>query len=224
MDESGKGDIPFIKGRRVGPDAIISRDEQWAARSREANPQATSWYISTGTPADAGNLAITSALNEDFLIIAPAIPLTGVLDISVARLTVNTGDAGEHFRTCLYKYVGHRDLRKRSLLKVRHTDVVFDVSTDTKSDIPPHEIDLAESVRLYPSEIYFIGYRPSDKATMRLPLFPGNDMSPFFQYFDTSETTGTFPDKLVIADLGQNHNLFMPWVTYLSKEASILFK
>ena len=217
-------DIPFIKGRRVGPDAIVSRDEQWAARSREAHPPATAWYISTGTPADAGDLAITSALNENFLVIAPAIPLTGVVDISVARLPVNTEDAGEHFRVCLYKYVNDRDFAKRSLLKVRHTDVVFDVSANTKTTTPPLEIDLADTVRLYPNEVYFIGYRPSDKTTMRLPLFPGNDMNPFFQFYDESETTGTFPDKLVIADLSKNHKYYTPWVTYLSKEASILFK
>ena len=63
MAESTKGNIFHVKGRRVGPDAIVSRDEQWDARAREDSVKRDEWFISTMPMHSHNGLVVNDALD-----------------------------------------------------------------------------------------------------------------------------------------------------------------
>lgn len=213
-------EIPFIKGRRVGPDAIVSRDEQWAARAREANPPRKEWLLSTGSWQTNGSLVVSSNPSTELRFI-PVAPLSGILDAVVGRIEIDTVHAANTFTTAIYRYVSDRSSRERMLLKVRNSEVVFPVDNDTKSK-PPLDVETGGVATVLPDEQHFIAYRSSG-TTLRLPSIPGHDMSHFCCYTFSGLSSGTLPDRMFISNLTKQYDITIPWITYLSKEASILF-
>lgn len=222
MDESGKGNIPFIKGRRVGPDAIVSRDEQWAARAREANPPAKEWVYSTfpfyATEAVVLNQGLSTTLN---LCIMPS--MGGILEATSARIKVYTGVSGKDLRICLYRYHSDRKLsnRKRRLVKVLNSEIKFDCSAAARTT--PIDVTLGGAgARITPGEPYFLGYRASSNSLM-FPTASTNDIGHFPMYYQNHVDDESLPTELNLEAMNKTYQGNIPWVTYLSKEAAILF-
>ena len=222
MDETGKGDIPFIKGRRVGPDAIVSRDQQWAARAREANPPAKEWVYSTfpfyATEAVVLNQGLATTLN---LCIMP--PISGILHATSARIKGYAGVSGKDLRICIYRYhsKGESTKIKRRLIKVLNSEVVFDCSSAARTT--PIDIELrGGGAKAFPGEPYFLGYRASSNSLM-FPTASTNDIGHFPMYYQAHGDGVSLPTELNLEAMNKTYQGNIPWVTYLSKEASILF-
>lgn len=214
--------IPFIKGRRVGPDAVVSRDEQWAARVREAYPPAKEWLFSSfpfhASEAVAGTATLSTTLN---LCIMPSI--SGYLVATHARTTVFTGVSGEELRVCLYRYHPEMETTKpqRRLVKVLNSEVVIDCSTTAKT-APTGADTGGEGARIMPGEPYFLGYRTSS-SSIRIPSAATNDLGQFPMYWQAHADNTPLPTELNLAAMNKTYNGNIPWITYLSKDASILF-
>ena len=215
-------DIPFIKGRRVGPDAIVSRDEQWGARSREANPALKEWVYSTfpfyATEAVVLNQTINTTLN---ICAMPA--MGGILRATTARTTVYTGVSGESLRLCLYRY--HREKKdssqRRVLRKIVHSEAVIDCTTTLRTE--PTNVELGGSGAIvYPDEPCFLGYRGSH-SSLRFPTASTDNIGHFAMYYRAHADDESLPLEVDLAQMTKTYQGNIPWVSYLSKEASILF-
>ena len=222
MAESDKGIIPFIKGRRVGPDAIVSRDEQWAARAREQNPPAKEWVYSTFPFYATEAVVLNQSIGTTFNICAmPA--LGGILKATSARTTVYTGSAGKELRLCLYRY--HREKKdgsqRRVLRKILHSEAVIDCATTLRT--APSNVELGGSgAVVHPGEPCFLGFRGSADA-LRFPTASTDNIGHFAMYYRTHADNESLPAEVNLAQMTKTYQGNIPWVSYLSKEASILF-
>jgi len=224
MDESRRGDIPFIKGRRVGPDAIVSRDEQWAAQGREANPVAKEWVFSSfpfhaSDAVTSGGATLGTTLN---LCIMPS--LSGHLIATHVRTTVYTGVSDKELRVCLYRYYPERGSTKikRRLVKVLNSEAIIDCSTTLRTAPTGVDAGVKGGVVVEPGEPYFLGYRASS-GSIRVPTAASNNVGQFPMYHQPHADNTLLPAELNLATMSKTYDGNIPWVSYLSKEASILF-
>ena len=209
-------DIPFIKGRRVGPDAIVSRDEQWAARSREAHPPREEWYVST-LPPHMNNAVSESAPMIEELVIAPLAQIPGILDATSARLRVSTRGIGEKLRVCLYRYEDSRTLRKKALRKVPNSDAIFDLSLDTTAGAPL-DVALNGVATVLPGRQYFVGFRCTSTSA-RIPCASVDDVGHYACYVHEGYPDAVPPVNLAASDLQKTYEARVPWITYVSTNA-----
>jgi hypothetical protein len=213
-------DIPFIKGRRVGPDAIVSRDEQWAARVREVNPPREEWLISTYPMHFHRGLTVGGdAISATNLELVPLPSLGGILDAVATRMKIFTQDAGKHIRTCIYEYAPNKNLRNRVFKKVPNSECTTDVTDRHIST--PLDTRLNGVCSLKPGKPYFLAWR-GNSEDVRVPI---SDMDA------TSDTTGhfpiyymTYPDERLpvevrISHFSKRYTGGVPWITYISNDA-----
>ena len=144
-------------------------------------------------------------------------PLSGVLELVTARITIHTADSGKHIRACIYRYDSSQG--KKQFVKVPSSEVLFDVSSDTKSGAPL-DVPLDGAARLVPGHIYFVGTR-SNSGTVRIPAAVTSSVSPFpsFQYPVPDKT---LPRRIDIETMSKTYDGFVPWVSYLSIDAKNL--
>jgi len=221
MAESTKGDIFHLRGRRVGPDAIVSRDEQWAARSREANPPAKEWVYST-FPFFAPNALEPQGSLGTFFNICIMPPISSTLHAVTARLKVYTGVANEELRVCLYRYARERDSTKkrRRLIKVLNSETVFDCTNNSRAT--PNDVSLGgDGAKVLPSEPFFLGWKASH-ANLRIPAAVVGNINHWPVYSQSYNDGVSFPNDVNLEDMSKSYDGNVPWVSFLSKEASIL--
>lgn len=216
--------VPFIRGRKVGPDAIVNRNEQWAARAREANPPRDEWFISTMPMHGHNGLVVNDALDEN-LHIVPLPSLSSILDATAIRIKIVTGDSGKHIRVCLYEYKTDLSYRNRALRKVTNSELAIDVSTRFVS--APLDSPLDGVATVHPGRAYFMGYR-SNTTTVRVPvndtLGGGITIGHFPKYTLVGYPDETLPSTIRFSDLNKadNYSGNVPWLTYISNEAKNL--
>ena len=210
-----RSEIPYGRGQRRGADSSIDQEESWAIRAREANPAASEWFISTfpfyANDAVVVNGALGAALKLNAL---PS--LSGTIEVTAARIKVYTEDSGKHIRACIYRYDTTQKVKQ--FVKVPNTEVVFDVSSQYRTT--PLDVKLDGVARLTPGYPYFLGTR-SNSGTVRVPVTTAQDRSHFPSY-QIPVADEPLPGRLNISDLDKNYNGYVPWITYLSKEAEQL--
>ena len=215
-------DIPFIKGRRVGQDSILSRDEQWGARVREAATPRDEWFISTMPMHGHNGLVVNDELDQD-LNIVPLPTLSSTLDAVAVRLKIFTAHSGKHIRTCLYQYDSHADLRFRKFRKVLHSDAVIDLSTRFTS--APKDVALKDVAELHPNKRYFLGYL-NNSDTARLPtndtLAAGLTVG-HYPVYTMAHADQALPKTIRFSKLAKYYGGNVPWITYISNDALQLF-
>ena len=221
MDESNKGDIPFVRGRRVGPDAIVSRDEQWSALAREANPPHKEWVYSS-FPFYANEATVVNAGLQTTLNICLMPPIGGNILATHVRTTVYTGVSDKDLRVCLYRYHPERESTKlkRRLIKILNSEVVIDCST-TKRDGPTGVNVGGAGVVVRSGEPYFLGYRASSNSIM-FPTASANNRGQFPMFYQNHDDDTPLPTEVNLAEMSKTYDGNIPWVTYLSAEGSIL--
>jgi len=221
MAESPKGNIFHIKGRRVGADAIVSRDEQWGARAREANPPSKEWVYSS-FPFYASESVVASGGMQTTFNVSIMPPVSSVIHATAARIKIYTEDSGKNLRVCLYRYVREREStkKKRRLIKVLNSETVFDCGTQHRT--APLDVLLGgDGAKVIPGEVYFLGYRASSNSIV-LPCASTNSMNHFPMYYQSYEDDVALPVELDLESMSKTYDGNVPWVSFLSKEASIL--
>ena len=221
MAESTKGNIFHVRGRRVGPDAIVSRDEQWSALGREANPPAKEWIYSS-FPFYASESVVASGGMQTTFNISIMPPVSSVIHATTARIKIYTEDSGKDLRVCLYRYDREREPTKdrRRLVKVLNSETVFDCGTQFRTT--PLDVFLrGDGAKVVPGEVYFLGYRASSNSIV-LPCASTNNMNHFPMYYQTHADDVPLPNELNLERMSKTYDGNVPWVSFLSREASVL--
>jgi len=210
-----RSEIPHGRGQRRGEDAWSGQEESWAIRARESNPDAAEWFISS-FPFHANDaVVVTGALGAALqLNMLPS--LSGVIEVTSARIKIYTQDSGKTIRACIYRF--DTSQKTKQFVKVPNTDVTFDVSAQYRTT--PLDVKLDGVARLTPGYPYFLGTR-ANSGTVRVPVTTAQNVCHFPSYQIPVED-GPLPGRLNISDLDKNYDGYVPWITYLSKEAEQL--
>tara|TARA_Y100000034_G_scaffold100544_1_gene124021 strand:+ start:368 stop:1003 length:636 start_codon:yes stop_codon:yes gene_type:complete len=206
-------ELPFGRGYRVGPDAVVAQNESWASRARDV-PARDEWFISSIPVFGSGAAGQASYSANLRLTVLPR--LAGVLEAKYARMRVTTASAGSFLNSSIYRYDTKNG--KKTFVKVPSSDAEFSGASTGEQTYK-----LQNTVVLHPGENYFLGAYVSNSAigvtsdnNTAVRLVPVRLATATLAGISSS-LPGSVALELTSAEFA---GYYVPWVMYLSAMAN----